>query len=302
MKRLPGPAACAALLMAALACNFPGGTSLNANATVAALSTAIRATTSAQTQAAAGGVSAATFTPPPGIDTAPPPPAADTPVPAPTAELRRPLGEVLHAAPVTLPIEINGDVSEWGRLPFTANQPVYKPAAWSGPQDQAVEFALGWDSGYLYLAANVTDDVHAQTQHGELIFRGDILEILLDKDLAGDFDSTALSADDYQLGLSPGALSGDSPEAYLWFPAGKAGKPAGVVLAARQAGAGYSLEAAIPWSLFGLTPGGGLRLGFAVSGSDNDALGTADQQSMISSAPARKLADPTTWGTLVLDN
>ena len=165
-----------------------------------------------------------------------------------------------------------------------------------------MEFALGWDSGYLYLAANVTDDVHAQTQHGELIFRGDILEVLLDKDLAGDFDSTALSADDYQLGLSPGALSGDSPEAYLWFPAGKAGKPAGVVLAARQAGAGYSLEAAIPWSLFGLTPGGGLRLGFAVSGSDNDALGTADQQSMISSAPARKLADPTTWGTLVLDN
>jgi hypothetical protein len=40
--------------------------------------------------------------------------------------------------------------------------------------------------------------------------------------------------------------------------------------------------------------------GFAISISDNDAAGTAQQQSLVSSAPARELFDPTTWGTMIL--
>jgi hypothetical protein len=37
-----------------------------------------------------------------------------------------------------------------------------------------------------------------------------------------------------------------------------------------------------------------------VSVSDNDAVGTAAQQSMVSSVSSRTLLNPTTWGTMVL--
>ncbi len=65
--------------------------------------------------------------------------------------------------------------------------------------------------------------------------------------------------------------------------------------------AGYFLEAAIPWDVLGLKPVAGLRLGVAVSVSDNDTPGTNVQECMISAAPKREWANPTTWGTLTLE-
>jgi hypothetical protein len=143
-----------------------------------------------------------------------------------------------------------------------------------------------------------------QTQTGEAIFKGDSLEILLDADLGGDYSSQRLSADDFQLGLTPGEQKIGGPDAYLWFPSSQAGRPAGVAVAAHQdeTGNGYYLEAAIPWSVFGLAPAAGNRFGFTLSSSDDDTPDSAEQQSMISTSPVRALANPTTWGTLVLDN
>ena len=51
---------------------------------------------------------------------------------------------------------------------------------------------------------------------------------------------------------------------------------------------------------FGITPADGQRYGFAVSVSDNDRESENIQQSMVSMAPARRLADPTTWAVLLL--
>jgi hypothetical protein len=208
---------------------------------------------------------------------------------------------LVHAARRSSAPTIDGDLGEWA-LSYTADHVVWKPSNWAGAPDQNVRFAMGWDNQFLYLAALVGDDVHVQTQHGEVIYKGDSLELLLDVDLAADFALTGLSADDYQLGISPGAFAGDGPEAYLWFPASRAARPGGVLVAARPSGNGYQLEAAIPWSLFNATPAGGARYGMALSSSDNDAPGRAEQQSLISTAPRRSLLDPTTWGTLVLDN
>jgi hypothetical protein len=103
--------------------------------------------------------------------------------------------------------------------------------------------------------------------------------------------------------LTPGENRIGGPDAYLWFPSARAGRPTGVTVSAHQdaTGNGYYLEAAIAWSVLGVTPAGGNQYGFALSSSDNDTPGTAEQQSMISSAPGRRLTNPTTWGTLVLD-
>ncbi|MBI4770974.1 MAG: LysM peptidoglycan-binding domain-containing protein, partial [Chloroflexi bacterium] len=160
---------------------------------------------------------------------------------APPGAFTRPNGLPIHAAHRATPPQIDGDLGEWS-LSNSISQVVYRPENWAGPADQGVTFAVGWDGTYLYLAASVVDDVHVQTQHGELIYKGDSLELLLDADLGGDYWYSNLSADDYQVGLSPGALTGDRPEAYLWYPASRAGLPGGVLLAARPNGGGYQLE------------------------------------------------------------
>jgi hypothetical protein len=43
-----------------------------------------------------------------------------------------------------------------------------------------------------------------------------------------------------------------------------------------------------------------MKLGLAVSVSDNDDTTKNVQQTMASSAPNRSLVDPTTWGEIVL--
>lgn len=299
-----------ALLTTALACNLPGGAGGN---TAATLDAAVTQTVTFQ-PIGSGNTAAPSDTPQPPIsvtlqwptDTPAPTSAASLPssTPAPTQELTRPNGSPVHALRFAAPPVIDGDVSEWGVLTDVSNQIVYKPANWSGTGDTSATYKLVWDANFLYLTVSVVDDHLAQTQRGELIFKGDSVELLFDRDLGGDYADLKLSSDDYQLGLSPGDLtSGDPPpQAYLWYPKDRAGQPAGVTVAAKAASNGYQLEAAIPWTLFGHAPTGGDRFGFALSISDNDNGGAAEQESMVSSVNTRKLTNPTTWGTLVLDN
>jgi hypothetical protein len=213
----------------------------------------------------------------------------------------RPNGLPYHAGYAGTAPTIDGQLTDWSTLPGLLVLATYKPDNWKGLNDCSVAFGIQWDTTYLYLAAKVTDDVHVQTQHKEYIYKGDSLEILLDTDLKGDFSITTLSPDDFQLGLSPGALSGDTPEAYLWFPTEYTRALTEVKVAAQPDGSGYRLEAAIPWSVLKVTPAAGTAYGFVLSASDNDTPGTAAQETLITTTAARKLTNPTTWGTLILD-
>ena len=160
---------------------------------------------------------------------------------------------------------------------------------------------LGWDDDYLYLAVRVLDDVYAQDASGENLYKGDSLEILLDTDVSGDYYSAVLSADDYQIGLSPGSPdAGVDPEAYLWYPQFEEGRPQKVAIDALSREDEYIIEAAIPWFNFGVDPYKGQHFGFCLSISDNDNRDKDEQQSMVSSALTRQLTNPMTWGDLIL--
>ncbi len=198
------------------------------------------------------------------------------------------------------PNSIDGNLGDWhNTVTYPINQVVYGAANYTGASDVSGEFRVGWDYRALYFGVRVVDDRVVQTQHGAYIYKGDEVEVQLDTDLYGDFYVNALTADDYQLGFSPGVPPGTSPEAYLWYPAGKAGAPAGVKVGVAMLGNGYVLEIAIPWSVLGITPKKGMEMGFAISISDNDNASTAVQQTMVSNDPYRKLTDPTSWGTLI---
>ena len=228
--------------------------------------------------------------------------ASDTPVPSstkPAPTLRS--GALVEATYLENPPLLDGILDEWSLPSYPVRNVVYGVGEWQGEADSSATAMVGWDTAYLYVAVQVRDDRYVQEASGVNIFKGDSLEILLDADLAGDFDVKSLNADDYQVGISPGSPYPDNnPGAYLWYPSSKQGGRAEVSIAARAREGGYTVETAVPWSLFGIAPQSGDAFGFAFSVSDNDLEGEQVQQSMVSNVSTRSLADPTSWGSLVL--
>jgi hypothetical protein len=231
-------------------------------------------------------------------------PAGATPLPSPqntaTVAISR-LGPTVEASFLSTPPVIDGNWSEWTTTAYPATFVVFGNDKWKGPEDLEGSFRVGWDRDNLYLAVKVRDNQYVQEEQGKDIYKGDSVEILLDTDLAGDAASQQLSGDDYQLGISPGYQSvGNDPEAYLWFPALKEGRLSQVEVGAISGSGVYRLEAAIPWSVFGVTPSSGQQFGFVLSASDNDTPGSKQQEKMVSNDSHRSLNDPTTWGILTL--
>jgi hypothetical protein len=211
-------------------------------------------------------------------------------------------GYMMYAGKINFAPTIDGSWEDW--KDYTTQYPVayvvYGKSNWSGADDLQASYAMTWDADNLYIGVKVHDDVYTQEATGENIFKGDSIEILLDTNLSGDYYVQSLSSDDYQLGISAGS-GGSSPEAWLWYPSGKAGSKTSVDIGFMKEDGLWRIEAAIPWSVLGVTPSKGLHMGIAVSVSDDDNTSSSVQQTMVSSAPYRSLGDPTTWGDLILN-
>jgi hypothetical protein len=227
----------------------------------------------------------------------------NTPVPptiTPTPHERK--GTTINAAFIATPPVIDGNWDDWKTTQFPLRNIVWGAANWVDNSDLECSFRIGWDYKYLYLAVKVNDDKYVQNATGDLLYKGDGIEILLDADLLGDFKSTSVSSDDYQLGISPGKGGiGTNLEAYLWLPDSKKGnKTVDIKMASIAFQGGYRIEARIPWSLFGITADRDMEFGFAISVNDNDKETENVQQTMMSNVKTRDWSDPTTWGNLIL--
>jgi eukaryotic-like serine/threonine-protein kinase len=188
-------------------------------------------------------------------------------------------------------IEVNAAANVVPNLPRSNN--------WGGPSDLSGVSYEGWDAQNFYLGVGVTDNAHVQTSTGGDLYKGDHVELWIDSDLAGDFNSTAMDGDDYQIGLSAGDFANLKPEAYIWTNRDPA-LIASIKVAATPRGTGYLLEAAIPWTTLNFQPAAGRALGFEIDYSDTDTPGAAVQELMLSSSPHRIYNNPTSWGNLFL--
>lgn len=196
---------------------------------------------------------------------------------------------------------IDGDWGEWPNAEVTSGYVVFGNAKWVGGNDLNSSIKTAYDANYFYIGVNVVDDIYVQKATGYQIYLGDSLEILMDADLISDYSVKSLDGDDFQLGIAPGLQTIDGEkEAYLWYPQNLRGTRDQVIIASQAIDAGYMVEAAIPWSLFSITPAPGKHFGFAVSVSDNDNQSKSVQESMVSNVSTRKFLDPTTWGDLIL--
>ncbi len=304
------------LILAALACNLPSQTApppdlptpdLTMTALFSMLSpvpgTATQAPVIATTQPVV--VIATTAVPPTStvvVATQVPPTNTNVPSTVTSTPALRTSGKFNAAYMSKAPV-LDGVWDEWTQDAYPMKFVVYGAGNRTGKEDLEGSFRIGWDNNNLYLAVKVLDDEYVQNATGQDIYKGDSIELLLDLDLSGDLSSAQLNSDDYQLGISPGKpdVKG-TKEAYLWFPSNVAGGRSQVQIASVSSTSDgvYRIEAAIPWSVFGVSPSAGRQFGFAVSVSDNDNTSKNEQQSMVSCISTRTLTNPTTWALLTL--
>jgi len=205
--------------------------------------------------------------------------------------------------------------------------------AWGWGQDLSFKYAVRWEEKALLLAIDVTDDLLVQEKTKADMWEGDHLELWIDADLEGDYNEAANSADDFQIGLSPGNFKNLPPEIFIWVPSVDPDTLREVVLAAKQKEKGYTLEVRLPVSFLfqnvskrvGVEPLGspilkriskeqlalqkgvlnsaelkaGFRMGLMLDGSDCDAA-HQPQKCLLSTSTERQWGDPTTFNTLEL--
>ena len=221
----------------------------------------------------------------------------------PTSQPMRP-GPIVNAYFLNTKPVLDGNWGDWKPYSreYGMDYVVYGASNWAGAEDIQASYMLGWDASYLYVGVKVRDDIYVQYATGAEIYKGDSIELLIDSNLMGDFYAKYLSSDDFQLGISPGYETTSGPsEAYLWYPSNVAGSRDVVEIATELEDDLYRVEFKIPWSMIGVTPYAGMRLGFAIAISDNDLPEQKVQQTMISSNKYRTgFTDPTYWGELIL--
>lgn len=214
-------------------------------------------------------------------------------------------------------ITIDGSQAEWTEpWQYVIDYVVFGSGNWTGENDCSGDIKAVWDEDYLYMVVKVKDDKYVQEGVEEKIYLGDSIEIVFDRYVSGDYYLQAMTADDYQIGISPGryGIAGavdsgkvaavvitEPPTAYLWKPITLAGTKDAIKIGAVGGAPWYQVEFKIPWSLLGVSdPNAGDHYGFAISISDNDVEDSLLQQSMVSNVSTRFYNNPTTWGDLYL--
>ena len=179
------------------------------------------------------------------------------------------------------PIAIDGDLSEWRAAPIYLGKPgahdvaplVASPAnerdkingtmrdkdvagwSWRGPSDLSATLYLTWDDNFLYIAADVDDDVHFQPYAEAYLYMADSLQLGVDPD-----NDNSLRVE-LQCAKTP---TGD-----LVYARG----PVDVDFVAREKEGGMVYELALPAETLGLHLEPGRLFGVNVVLNDNDGDG-----------------------------
>jgi hypothetical protein len=170
-------------------------------------------------------------------------------------------------------IQIDGDLEDWDSQGWqaiaapAAYRPEHDPAS-AGAGDLSLRFAARWhpDRG-LYLAFEVTDDVHAvDNGNNDVLWRGDSVQTGFDVGLNGgnNYDAT----DDFEYGW---ALAGNGqPREHRWVQSNGAPFPATEYRIVRS-GTTTTYEIRMPPSNLALvTFAAGRRIGFSVIVNDDE--------------------------------
>jgi len=152
-------------------------------------------------------------------------------------------------------------------------------------------FRLAWDEQHLFLWVHVRDPSARQNERsGERLWSGDAIELFIGaKELARP---GSLTADDRQILIGAGA----TPTLHV---AHHQAAVSDCQLAVTKQGDGYTVEAALTWSLLGVSAREGAELLFDLA-IDNSDDGLVRRQQLVWSGNRRSSSDRGGWGRLKL--
>jgi len=200
---------------------------------------------------------------------------------------------------VSLPasgITVDGDLSDWTDPQWQA---ITSPSDYvsattppGGASDLSARFASAWTSDTLYIAVEVTDDVHDNDETAANIWMADSVQIAFDMARNGGtgYDTT----DDYEMGWARNDAG--SALSHRWHAPSGAGAATGTH-AVTRAGTTTTYEFSIPASDLGLSSfnDGGLH-GFTLLVNDRDG---AAREGFVQWTPGvGQFKDPSAFGVL----
>ncbi|MGQ9731233.1 MAG: DUF6259 domain-containing protein [Candidatus Zipacnadales bacterium] len=174
----------------------------------------------------------------------------------------------LRAKAVRLPtaLSIDGELGEWRNVPGLTLGP--ETAAnlkdYGGADDLSGIVRFAWDEEHLYIAAEVTDQVHSQPYTGQPLWQGDCLQLAL---RPGRPPSAFSYANVRELGL---ALTAEGPLLWEWMPQERVLEQ-GKIAAIRE-GTQTRYEAAIPWKQLHMRPNSPIAAGITLNDDDGQGF------------------------------
>jgi len=209
---------------------------------------------------------------------------------------------ITRSYPAGKKIVLDGKLNEWSSnisLRLNTKGKILNEkakSAWKGPTDSSLIMRSAYDEDYLYFAYEVTDNSIQRVGSPDRMYRGDCMEMFFDANVLGDVERGGMDDDDVRVIAGPSV--GNK------FPGGDVSlKANGTKAAAVKTPAGYTIEVAVPWSLFikhGAGPYPGTVLGFTVNQYDKDAGKKKPHSTLAWAEKFYWWTDTGTWGRLLL--
>ncbi|MEM9831532.1 MAG: sugar-binding protein [Bacteroidota bacterium] len=149
---------------------------------------------------------------------------------------------VATISPVDPEVQVDGSLAEWESLPYQSVHVDSDPFSHQGAEDAAVQFGVGYDDEFLYVATRVTDD-QLETNPGKNPTEQDGINVLIDarpESISALGTGEEIFREVLYLGISPLAEA-DSSQLFLADRL-----PEGTKAAIQRTDNGYTAEFAIP--------------------------------------------------------
>lgn len=234
-------------------------------------------------------------------------------------------GDTLACAWAAMPIQIDGELSDWDLWRFVRVTPengVFdtESGRTDDPADLSFSFGVVNDAEYLYVAVLVVDDLvvldtnQNPTDRQARAWMDDAVEIFLDGDHSRSPDARDPDKVEFRTGgefavVANGALTstmsgvpGTGGDAAYWTAAGSGAGPPGAAYQAPwdSLRRGYAVEARFRYRVMGEKAGPGRVIGFTVSAHDDDNGGGRDAALYWRGWSPSCWRNEAGWGTLQL--
>lgn len=160
----------------------------------------------------------------------------------------------------------------------------------STPGDYSGSWKALYNASNLYVLVQVNDATRTNDS-GASWWEDDVVEVFIDGN--NSKGTTYDGANDFQLGFRWN-------DAVVKAGGNSVQNTTGITFNMYAAGAGYVLEASIPWSTIGVTPVIGNQIGFDISVDDDDNGGTRDSQMASFATTSAAWSNPSLFGSVYL--